>query len=74
MANNALADAARERAAAAERATRAKCRKLRFTRTQASQIEYIESQIDLGTREEDDITLLKTRRKQIMAEAERRTR
>ena len=72
MASSAMIEAARERAAKAERTTRARCKQLPLRGEQPRQIKYIERQIDLGTREDADIDLLKTVRVRIMAEAERR--
>jgi hypothetical protein len=72
VASSAMIDAARERAAKAERATRARCKQLPLRGEQPRQIKYIERQIDLGTREDKDLVLLRQRRREIMAEAERR--
>lgn len=72
MSSSAMIDAARDRAAKAERDVRAECEQLHLPDNLQRQVSYIEQQIDLGTREDDDITLLKSRRKQIMAQAERR--
>lgn len=72
MANNAMIEAARERAAKAERETRQECGGLHMPERLQRQVTYIESQIDLGTRDEKDLSLLRTRRREIMAEARRR--